>query len=151
MNDDEMKYLEKAINNDNNESLVNLTFDKIEEKKREIFDELGLSKKKMKEFLKKLEDYRYVEEINELQYGNYLLWINLINSKTVEIIDNPENLVLTKMGGVLCEIKIEDNINLVIKNPMNRFFQISMDKILLFQKLSDQEKVILYALDCLDK
>ena len=54
------------------------------------------------------------------------------------------------MGGVLCEIKVEDNINLVFKNFMNRYFQINMEENLLFQKLSDQERVILYALDHLE-
>lgn len=137
MNDDEIKYLEKAINNENNESLVNLTFDKIERKKREIIDELKLSKKETKELLKKLVNYRYVEEIQELQYGNYLRWINL---------NNPDDLKLTS-GSILCEIKIEDNINLVFKNYMNRHFQINIEENLLFQKLSNQELIILYALE----
>jgi hypothetical protein len=141
MNDSEINYLEKALNNENNQSLCNLTFDKIERKKNVIIDELQLSNKENKELLKKLDNYRYVEEMQELQYGNYLRWINL---------NNPEDLKLA-MGGVLCEIKIEDNIYLVIKNFMNRHFQINMDENLLFQKLSDQEQVILYALDYVNK
>ena len=141
MNDSEINYLEKALNNENNQSLCNLTFHKIEKKKREIIDELQLSNKESKELLKKVDNYRYVEEMQELQYGNYLRWINL---------NNPEDLKLA-IGGVLCEIKIEDNIYLVIKNFMNRHFQINMDENLLFQKLSDQEQVILYALDYVNK
>ena len=137
MDDAEIKYLEKAINNENNESLVNLTFDKIEKTKREMLDKLQLSKKETRELLKKLDNYRYVEEINELQYGNYLRWINLNDS---------DNLKLAN-GGILCEIKIDDNINLVLKNFMNRHFQINMEENLLFQKFSDQEMVILYALE----
>tara|TARA_B100001057_G_C22648885_1_gene871287 strand:- start:406 stop:831 length:426 start_codon:yes stop_codon:yes gene_type:complete len=141
MNEDEIKYLEKALNNENNESLINLTFDKIDKKKREIFEELELSRSKIKKFLKKLEDYRYIEEIQELQYGNYFRWINL---------NNLEDLKLTS-GGILCEIKVDNNIHLVFKNNMNRFFQINMEDNFIFQKFSDQERIILYALDHLEK
>ena len=142
MNIDEIEYLEKAINNEKNDSISNLTFDKIDKKKKEILEELDLSKTKVKELLKKLEDYRYVEEIQELQLGNFIRWINL---------NDPENIELVKVGGILCESKIEDSINLVIKNPMNRHFQINMEENLIFQKLSDQERVILYALDYVSK
>jgi len=141
MNDNEIQYLEKAINNEKNEFIVDLTFDKIERKKKEILDELNLSKKETRELFKKLDNYRYVEEIQELQYGNYIRWINLTN---------PDNLKLAT-GGILCEIKIEDNIYLVIKNFMNRHFQINMDENLLFQKLSEQEMILLYALDYVNK
>ena len=138
MNSDDIQYLEKILNNENNESLMNLTFDKIDTKKREIVDELSLSKKETKELFKKLEDYRYVEEMQELRVGNYIRWINL---------NDPDNLEL-KNGAILSEVKIEDNILLVLKNFISRrFFQINMEENLLFQKLSDQEKVILYALD----
>lgn len=142
MDKEEIEYFEKAINNENNELLMNLTFDKIDKKKREILEELQLSKDETKKILKKLEDYRYVEEIQELQIGNYIRWINL---------NDPDNLELSN-GAILSEIKVEDNIILVLKNLISRkFFQIIMDENFIFQKLSDQERVILYVLDHLDK
>ena len=94
-----------------------------------------------KKLIKKLEDYRYVDELPELQEGRYIRWINLTD---------PDNLKLTN-GGVLCEIKIEDSVILVLKNNMNRFFQLNMDECLIFQRYSDQEKVILYAVDYLNE
>jgi len=142
MNKEEIEYFEKAVNNENNEQLMNLTFNKIDKKKREILDELHLSKDETKKILKKLEDYRYVEEIQELQIGNYIRWINL---------NDPDNLDLTN-GAILSEIKVEDNIILVLKNFISRkFFQINMAENFIFQKLSDQERVILYVLDHLEK
>ena len=138
MNDDEIKYLDKALHNENNESLMNLTFDKIEKKKKEILGELGLSKTVTKDLLTRLDDYRYVEELQELQIGNYMRWVDL---------KDPDNLELTN-GAILSEIKVDDNTVLVMKNFISRkFFQISIDENLIFQKLSDQEKIILYALD----
>ena len=77
----------------------------------------------------------------ELIEGRYIRWIN---------ITNPTNIKLTN-GGILCEIKIEDYVSLVMKNNINQFFQINLDENLIFQKLTDQEKVILYAIDLVNK
>ncbi len=137
MDDAEINYLEKAINNEKNELISNLTFDKIERKKKKILSELDFSQEKTNKLLKKLENYRYVEEMHELQIGNYMRWINL---------NGLENLKLNN-GSILCEIKIENNIILVFKNYMNKHFQINMDENLLFQKFTDQEMIILYALE----
>ena len=141
MNDTEIEYLETALTNVNNELIVNSTFHSIDKEKREILEELELSQQITKDLLKRLDDYRYIDELLELQCGRYIRWINL---------KNPENLKLTN-GGILCEIKIDDNIVLILKNNINRFFQINMEENLVFQRLSDQEKVILFALDYLEK
>ncbi len=141
MDENDVLYLEKILTNETNENITNLNFQEIDDKKREIIDELELSNKATKDLLKKLEDYRYVDEMPELQVGRYMRWINLTK---------PDNIKLTN-GGILCEIKIEDAIILVLKNGMNRFFQINMDENFVFQRLSDQEKIILYAVDYLNK
>ena len=141
MDENDVLYLEKILTNETNENITNLNFQEIDDKKREIIDELELSNKVTKDLLKKLEDYRYIDEMHELQVGRYMRWINLTK---------PDNIKLTN-GGILCEIKIEDAIILVLKNSMNRFFQINMDENFVFQRLSDQEKIILYAVDYLNK
>ena len=139
MNENEIAYLEKALVNEKNENIMELTFAEVERKKRTILEELKLSRMELKTLLKKLEDYRYIDELPELQQGRYLRWINLTN---------PDRLKLTN-GGILCDVKIEDNVVLVLKNNMNTIFRINMDKCLIFQKFSDQERVILYAVDFL--
>ena len=139
MNENEIAYLEKALVNEKNENIMELTFAEVERKKRTILEELKLSRMELKTLLKKLEDYRYIDELPELQQGRYLRWINLTN---------PDRLKLTN-GGILCDVKIEDNVVLVLKNNMNSIFHINMDKCLIFQKFSDQERVILYAVDFL--
>lgn len=138
MDENEIQYLEKALDNENNESLMNLTFDKIDKIKRKTLEKLVLSKQDTKELLKKLDDYRYVEEIQELQIGNYIRWIDL---------NNPDKLELNT-GAILSEIKVEEDVILVLKNfASKKFFQININENFIFQKLSNQEKVILYALD----
>jgi hypothetical protein len=78
--------------------------------------------------------------MNDLKYGAYIRWIS---------IDNPDKISLTK-GGIFCEMKITDKgVFCVCKNHgfNTRHFQISMDKTLIFQKLTTQEQVLLSALD----
>jgi hypothetical protein len=96
------------------------------------------------EILKKLKNYKYVDEMNELKYGTHIRWIPL---------ENPENIHL-KQGAVFCEMKITDNgVYCTCKNYgfPSRHFQLSFDKNLIFQKLTTQELVLLSALDHLSK
>ena len=63
---------------------------------------------------------------------------------------NPEKIKLTN-GGIVCDIKeINADIHIKCKNRMNMMFQIKMSEIILFQKLSEQEQVILKALKYLE-
>jgi len=142
MNEEAMEFLNYSLNNDNNESISNLTSETIKERKETILNELPITKKELGNLTKKLKGYRYVEELQELHIGCYIRWIKL---KNVE-----DEIKLTN-GALLCDIKIEDNILLVCKNNMNRIFNVNMSENLIFQKLTDQEKIILYAIDCLGK
>lgn len=147
MDDNEVQYLEKALNNDNNQSLMNLTFEKIDKKKNKIINEFELTKRDSNLILKKLQDYRLIEELPELQIGNYIRWINLSIKDDKNYPENNDCIELSK-GAILSEIKIEENIILVLKNyGSKKFFQINFENNIIFQKLSNQEKIILYALD----
>ena len=140
----DVKKLLKALDDESNETLLNFTSDKIIEMNLNVLKELQLSKKDTLELLNKLKDYKYVDEMNELKYGTYIRWIP---------IENPDNIYLTK-GGLFCVMKItDDGVFCVCKNYgfKTRYFQISMDKNLIFQKLTQQELVLLSALDHLSK
>ena len=132
----------KALDNEDNELLFNFTTEKILEMNLNILKELKMPRKITMDYMRKLKEYRYIDEMNELKYGAYIRWIP---------INNPNQLPLVK-GGVLCDIKITDNgVSIVCKGFHNRHFQFKMDESLIFQKLSDQEKVLLSALDHLSK
>ena len=140
----DINNLLKALDDETNENLLNFTSDKIKEMNLNILKELRLSKKETLEILKRLNEYKYVDEMNDLKYGTYIRWIP---------IENPENIQLTK-GALFCDMKITDEgVFCVCKNFgfKQRHFQISMDKNLIFQKLTDQELVLLSALDHLSK
>jgi hypothetical protein len=140
----DVNKLLKALDDESNEVLLNFTTHKIREMNLKILKELHLSKKETIDIYNKLKDYKYVDEMNELKYGTYIRWIP---------IEDPANIYLTK-GALFCEIKINDEgIFCICKNfgfP-TRHFRISMDKNLIFQKLTDQELVLLSALDHLSK
>ena len=139
-----VQKLLQALDDESNDTLFNFTTDKIREMTLNILKELHLPKKDTIEMYNKLKDYKYVDEMNDLKYGTYVRWIP---------IEDPNNIHLTK-GALFCEMKItDDGVFCVCKNfgYPSRHFQISMDKNLIFQKLTDQEMVLLSALDHLAK
>jgi hypothetical protein len=140
----DVQKLLKALDDETNENLLNFTSDKIKEMNLNIIKELNLPRKDTLDLMRKLKDYKYVDEMDDLKYGTYIRWIP---------IEDPTNIYLTK-GAIFCEMKIkEDGVYCICKNfgfP-SRHFQIGMDKNLIFQKLTDQELVLLSALDHLAK
>lgn len=81
-------------------------------------------------FLEKLDGYRYVDEINELFRGKYIRWIN-------------KNGKLTN-GAIVMEIKfLDEGIHILCRNGANRFIQFKWDDCLVFQKLTDEEWMLL--------
>lgn len=138
----DIEKLLKALDNEDNSHLLELSNEKIRKIKIDILKELGFSPSKMREYLKSLDEYRYIDGMNELNYGCFIRWI---------LITDPENLHLTK-GGIFCEYKITDNgVFIVYKNFYHKHYQIKMDECLVFQKLTSQEQVLLSALDHLKK
>ena len=134
----DIEKLLSALEDDDNAQLLELNFKKIEVEKKDILDKLELPHKQQNDILKKLRQYRYIDELPGMKYGSYVRWISL---------KNPENLKLTN-GGIVCEMKVGDKgIVIVCKNNFNRFFQLNMTETLIFQKLTEQELVLLSALE----
>ena len=139
VNVDKLMY---ALDNENNENIMNLTTQKILEMNLNILKELHLDKQITLNYLKKLKEYRYIDEINDLKHGAFIKWIP---------ITDPSYLPLHHCG-MICEIKITDNgVFITCKNFMHRHYTFKMDECLIFQKLTSQEKVIIYALDHLEQ
>ena len=108
--------------------------------KNDVIQKLQLKKDEIKELHTKLKDYRYINEINDINYGFYIRWINL---------KDIDDLNLNR-GAFISEIKITDNgIVIICKTRFNRHFQIKFDENLIFQKISQQEQIILKILDVL--
>ena len=133
----DIHHLLHALNNDNNESVVELDYATIAKQKNDLLQQLNLPREDLIKLQKQLKMYRCVNNMEDLRFGSYVRWISL---------KNPEIIKLTN-GGIVCDIKVVNgDIHIKCKNKMNMLFQAKMSEILLFQKLSEQEEVILKAL-----
>ena len=130
--------LEKALDNNSNESIINFTTEKIKEMNWKIIQELKLDKLVALDYLGKLKGYKYVDELTDLKHGGFVRWIPIID---------PDHLPLNQCG-IVCDIKIADEgVFITCKNFMHRHYNFKMDDVIIFQKLTSQELVILSALD----
>lgn len=138
---EEITQLLDVLDKDTNSSVIDLTNSKIKQIKNDILQQLQIKGSKLKEMHKKLKEYRYCTDLRDLQYGFYIRWIPL---------KDPENIYLTN-GGIVCDVKlVKGQLQVLCKNNLNRFFQFKFDEVIIFQKISDQEKIILGILDYLE-
>lgn len=87
----------------------------------------------------KLVGYRFVDEIYQLHKGKHVRWIRSAH---------PEKLMV---GGILVDIRFTDNgVNLLCRLHTGRFTQYRFDQCLTYQKLSDDEQMILALYEHLD-
>ena len=138
INDEE---LIDALENDTNSSIIKLNTQKILEHKNNILQTLQLDRDTLKQYHKKLKPYRYCSDVNDFVPGQYVRWINL---------KDPNNIKLTN-GAFLVDIIFESNkLHMLCKNRYS-VFQVKYDEVIVFQKLSQQEHVILTVMDYLEK
>jgi hypothetical protein len=132
-----------ALDNENNTGVAGLSSSIIKKEKNDILQKLQIYGKELKLFHASLKDYRYINELKDLQVGRYIRWIPL-NADTAEI-------KLTK-GAILVNVFINDNgAMLVCRNALNKSIIVTFDRVLIFQKLSEQEQILIAAIDFLDK
>lgn len=127
-----------ALNNEANESILDTTTSTIQAKKNDMLQKLQLPRNELKKMHTALKFYKYVDELPEINLGRYIRWISL---------KNPDNIKLTR-GGIICDIYTSnDDIEIKCKNNMNRLFTLKLNECFIFQKLTDQEQVILSAVN----
>ena len=138
----DIELLQEALENDDNLNIINTNIQEIKQKKNEILQELGLDRNDLKSFHKKLNGYMYIDNIKDLKYGRNIRWVNLNKITNIKITN----------GAVLCDIKIHDKgIALILKGFNNTFITLYLNENIIFQKISDEEKILLKAVDYLNK
>jgi hypothetical protein len=142
MSENDVDLLITALENEENSSIVNLDSSKIKTIKNNILQKLQIDRETLKLYHKKLQEYRYCSDLSDLQFGNYIRWISL---------KDPEKIYLT-IGAFFVDYIFEnDMVKIVCKNSRNNVFQIKFDEVIIFQKLNNQENIILSVLDYLKK
>ena len=156
MNDDDVNddinvdEILKNIESDKLLSISKLTYDKINTIKYNVLTRVGLEDDELESMLLKLSDYRYVEELQDIHHGAFIRYVPLI-SNAVKSSENADEIIL-KPGGFICDVKIlGTGVQLLCRNHFRRMFQLRLDEVLLFQKLTKQEEIILSVFDYLHK
>ena len=154
MNDDafdniNVDELLKSIESDKLLSVSKLSYDKINTIKYNVLTRIGVEDGELESMLLKLSDYRYVEELQDIHHGAFVRYIPLTNKSTKSKQDNE---IILKPGGFICDIKIlGSGVQLLCRNHFRKMFQLRLDEVLLFQKLTKQEEIILSVFDYLNK
>jgi hypothetical protein len=155
MNDDTIDNINvdellKSIESDKLLSVSKLSYDKINTIKYNVLTRVGLEDDGLESMLLKLSDYRYVEELQDIHHGAFVRYIPLTNISSKGKQDNNE--IILKPGGFICDIKIlGSGVQLLCRNHFRKMFQLRLDEVLLFQKLTKQEEIILSVFDYLNK
>lgn len=137
LSDINIDELLNSVEDDNND-LENKTLKEILENNIEILDSLELNKDIKEKYISKLADYKYIDNLYQLNKGKYIRWINKQNKLT--------------NGAIVLDIIFNDNgTNIMCKNTQHRCLQLKFDDCTIFQKLSYQEQVILMAYEYLQK
>ena len=157
MNDDiidniNVDELLKSIESDKLLSVSKLSYDKINTIKYNVLTRIGLEDDDLESMLLKLSDYRYVEELQDIHHGAFVRYIPLTNNTNKSKSQNKNNEIILKPGGFICDIKIlGTGVQLLCRNHFRKMFQLRVDEVLLFQKLTKQEEIILSVFDYLNK
>lgn len=139
--EDTEEILDIINNNEKYEVLINTNSKTISAIKNDMLQKLQLTSSKLKEMHKKLKEYQYVDEIPDIHIGHYVRWIPLDTSKQTRLTN----------GGIIVDTKITANgTAIMVKNNVGRVFMLYIDKVLLFQKITPQEQIIINIMDYLE-
>lgn len=138
------ELLKQALNNPDNSIFINYSFENIHKSKNDILQKLNYDSQTLKLINKKLKHFIYIDDFNDLTPNSFIKWIN---------ISDVNNLSL-KNGGFFCNFKNTDDPEetiAIIKLFNNKYISIYLNKNLIFKKITEQENIILKALNLLNK
>lgn len=122
-----------------NQDIQTKSLAQIAQENFDVLSELDLAHDTLQAYCRKLVDYEYTEDVDDLVLGKYVRWIRIPTSD----LDADPKLVT---GGKLMSVRFQDNGTFVVVFAGNRVTQYRFDHFLTFQKLSEEEQLILYSL-----
>ena len=130
-----------AMTKTENSTIANMTLPKIAARRHEILSSMNLTPEKMEEFERKLHLYRVIESPDELKHNQLIRWIPLRSLETRPYIT---------LGGCLFRVRYNEDeaIHIVtIRNVKKFVFNIKFELNAVFQRLSQEELLILRAVE----
>ena len=129
--------INKIIDDIDKYKLSDLNTEIIKNRRNNILKQI-LDDDEMKRYKEILNDYRYVDEVDELRIGSFIRYFVLK--------DNDDDLKLAR-GGFIVDIQAsKENIVILCKNNGN-FWKIKINNCVIFQKNTKQEEVLIKILD----
>jgi hypothetical protein len=108
--------------------LNNQTFNTIAEDNVNALRSLGMSDNNIHSLCNKLIEYRHVDQVYQIHKGKHIRWVR--NDKLTN-------------GGIVVDVKFLDNGTHILCKSRARFIQYKLDDCLTFQRLSNDEILIL--------
>ena len=106
--------------------------------KNNVLQKLLFNKDELRHYHKLLNNYRYIDEIDELKYGSYIRWFNL---------KKDDSLKLLRGGFIINITNRKGDIIILCKNGYNNLFSLKMNETIIFQKNTSQESILIKILD----
>jgi hypothetical protein len=129
--------INKIIDDIDKYKLSDLNTEIIKNRRNNILKQI-LDDDELKHYKEILNDYRYVDEVDELRIGSFIRYFVLK--------DNDDDLKLAR-GGFIVDIQAsKENIVILCKNNGN-FWKIKINNCVIFQKNTKQEEVLIKILD----
>ena len=138
MDGDQLRRLEKALESECGEGILEETEGTVRTNMGAALDASGVGDEDKGVMLRKLIGYRLAYDLEVLEYGCFVRWYTLVRSGPTVL----------RHGGFVIEVKLGDEGTMVVcKNACGRIFQFCFEQCVVFRKLSAQERVILRALE----
>jgi len=122
----------RAAENVDMDYLKGKTLDNISAEIVQELRENGINHEDVQEMCGKLTDYRLIQEIYQLHKGKHVRWLR--------------NGRLTN-GGIVVDVKFMDNGTHILCKSRNRFIQYKCDECITFQRLSEDELLLLQVMN----
>lgn len=130
-----------AMTKTENSTIANMTLPKIAARRQEVLSTMNLTPEKYAEFDRKLHLYRVIEHPDELKHNQLIRWIPLRSLETRPYVT---------LGGCLFRVKYneEEALHIItIRNVKKFVFNIKFELNAVFQRLSQEELLILRAVE----
>ena len=129
--------LDKIMDDIDKFKLSELNTEIIKNRKNEILNQI-LDDKELKHYKDILDEYRYVDEVDELRIGSYIRYF---------VLKEKENYLKLMRGGFIVDIiASKENIMILLKNN-GIFWKIKINNCVIFQKNTKQEEILIKILD----
>lgn len=130
-----MDLIQEILKSINESELSNTSYSDIKNDMNNILQKIKF--KDVKKTLLILKEYMFSSELETIVIGRYIRYIPLTGEHKLKL----------KNGGIIINIKKKnDDILIICKNTYNRFFTVSFNKCVIFQKFTNDEKIILDAI-----